>query len=89
MSRDTIDRCLQPTHFEKPHSLSTTKAGSLLKMAIPVRTWAQWDDARPGFVEIDLSAHYGNRAESHYLNSLTAVELTTGWTECLPIPHKT
>ena len=36
-----------------------TKPGSLLKSQIPVRTWADWDDARPGFVEIDLVCHDG------------------------------
>ena len=35
---------------------SHTKPGSLLKDAIPIRTWAQWDDAVPGFAEIDWSA---------------------------------
>ena len=48
MSRSTIDRCLQPVRFEQRRGLSTTKPGSLLKKAIPVRTYAQWDDARPG-----------------------------------------
>ena len=41
---------------------SHTKPGSLLKDAIPIRTWAQWDDAVPGFVEIDLVGHEGGTA---------------------------
>jgi len=89
MSRATIDRCLQPARFEKPRGISTTKPGPLLKKAIPVRTWAQWDDARPGFVEIDLLAHCGNSVEGQYLNTLTAVDVSTGWTECLAIFQKT
>jgi len=32
---------------------SHTKPVSLLKSQIPIRTWAQWDDSVPGFVEID------------------------------------
>lgn len=40
MSRSTIDRCLQPARFEQRKGLSTTKPGSLLKKAIPVRTFA-------------------------------------------------
>ena len=36
---------------------SHTKPGSLLKSQIPIRTWADWDDAVPGFVEIDLVGH--------------------------------
>src|SRR3989337_2454346 len=37
MSRSTIDRCLQPVRFERRRGLSTTKPGTLLKKAIPVR----------------------------------------------------
>ena len=39
-----------------------TKPGSLLKDAIAIRTWAQWDDVVPSFVEIDLVAHEGGNA---------------------------
>ena len=38
---------------------SRTKPDSVLKSQIPVRTWADWDDAVPGFVEIDLVSHDG------------------------------
>jgi hypothetical protein len=89
MSRSTIDRCLQSARFEHPHGLSTTKPGTLLKKAIPVRTWAEWDDARPGFVEMDLVAHCGETVEGQYLNTLTVVDVSTGWTECMAIFQKT
>lgn len=89
MSRATIDRCLHGARFEKPKGLSTTKPGSLLKQAIAVRTWNEWDDARPGFEEIDLVAHCGDTTEGQYLNTLTATDISTGWTECLALPNKT
>lgn len=89
MSRATIDRCLTGARFEKAHGLSTTKPGTLLKSAIAVRTWADWDDARPGFLEIDLVAHCGDTTEGTYLNTLTATDIATGWTECLALPNKT
>ena len=41
---------------------SHTKPGTLLKSSIPMRTWAEWDDAVPGFVEIDLVGHEGGNA---------------------------
>ena len=50
MSAATIDRRLAPER--RKHELkgrSTTKPGSLLKSQIPVHTWADWDDAKPGF----------------------------------------
>ncbi|MEY9260074.1 hypothetical protein ABH903_003112 [Brevibacterium epidermidis] len=40
---------------------SHTKPGAPLKDSIPIRTWAEWDDAVPGFVEIDLVGHEGHR----------------------------
>jgi IS30 family transposase len=89
MSCATIDRCLAPARYEHPHGLSTTKPGTLLKKAIPVRTYTPWEDEKPGFVEIDLVAHCGETTEGQYLNTLTATDLATGWTECLAIPNKT
>jgi hypothetical protein len=90
MSRSSIDRCLKKARFTQPqHGLSTTKPGSLLKKAIPVRTFTPWQDEQPGFLEIDLVAHCGFTTEGTYLNTLTATDLATGWTECLALANKT
>lgn len=90
MSSATLDRCLGPVRFEHPsHGLSTTKPGSLLKKAIPVRTFTPWDEDKPGFLEIDLVAHCGGSVEGQYLNTLTCVDLSTGWIECLAVHHRT
>ena len=88
MSRPTIDRCLKRTRQAHPHGLSTTKPGSLLKKAIPVRTYTPWDEEKPGFLEIDLVAHCGETTEGQYVSTLTSTDISTGWTECLPVlPH--
>jgi hypothetical protein len=90
MSRSTIDRCLGPVRFKHPaHGLSTTRPGSLLKKAIPVRTFTPWDEDHPGFLEIDLVAHCGETTEGQYLNTLTCVDLSTGWIECLAVRKHT
>jgi hypothetical protein len=90
MSSATMDRCLKKARFSQPrHGLSTTKPGSLLKKAIPIRTFTPWEDEHPGFLEIDLVAHCGTTTEGTYLNTLTATDLATGWTECLALPNKT
>ena len=90
MSRSTIDRCLKKARFTQPqHGLSTTKPGSLLKQAIPIRTFTPWEDEHPGFLEIDLVAHCGSSTDGTYLNTLTATDLATGWTECLAVAQKT
>ncbi|HAF69840.1 TPA: hypothetical protein DCL37_00545 [Candidatus Acetothermia bacterium] len=58
LSPATIDRMLK-THRPKPlRGRSTTKPGTLFKHQIPVRTFAHWNDARPGFLEVDLVAHF-------------------------------
>jgi hypothetical protein len=90
MSRATIDRCLKKARFTAPQrGLSTTKPGVLLKQAIPIRTFTPWEEERPGFLEIDLVAHCGSSAEGAFLNTLTATDLATGWTECLALVNKT
>ena len=60
MSAAAMDRRLAPDRAMRGRS--HTKPGSLLKSQIPIRTWAQWDDAAPGFVEIDLVGHEGGNA---------------------------
>jgi len=67
---------------------SHTKPGSLLKDAIPIRTWTQWDDAAPGFVEIDLVGHEGGNAVGEHAYTLTVTDIATGWTENRSVPNK-
>jgi hypothetical protein len=88
MSAATIDRKLQPYRQRQGRGRSTTKPGTLLKQAIPVRTFADWDEVVPGFVEIDLVAHCGQTTEGQYLNTLTATDVVTGWTECFLLRHR-
>lgn len=82
MSRSSIDRCSSSTYQAHPHGLSTTRPGTLLKKSIPVRTYTPWDEEKPGFMEIDLVAHCGNTTEGQFVNTLTSVDISTGWTEC-------
>ena len=88
MSRATLDRCLQSVRRQPRRGLSTTKPGTLLKQAIPVRTFADWNEARPGFVEIDLVAHCGDSTHGEYLNTLNVVDVFTGWSECLVLANR-
>ena len=86
ISPSTIDRLLRPYRKlggRKP--LSTTRPGSLLKNAIPIRTFADWEEGQPGFLEIDLVAHCGESIQGFYLNTLCVVDIASGWTECLPV----
>lgn len=83
MSPSTIDRLLRPYRRQRRcHGFSTTRRGSLLKQEIPIRTFSDWDEACPGFLEVDLVAHCGESTEGFYLTTLTAVDIHTGWVEC-------
>lgn len=82
MSPSTIDRLLQPWKQKGGRrSFSTTRPGSLLRSSIPIRTFADWQEKRPGFIEVDLVAHCGESLEGFYLNTLMAVDVATGWSE--------
>jgi hypothetical protein len=60
---------------------TTTRPGTSLKHEIPIRTFTDWDDARPGFLEIDLVAHCGSSTLGQYLCTLCAVDIVTCWVE--------
>ena len=52
-----------------------TKPGTLLKAAIPIRTFADWDNAKPGFVEADLVGHDGGIASGDFAQSLNFTDI--------------
>lgn len=89
LSPATADRLLQAERKQaKPHGLGTTKPGTLLKSAIPIRTFAEWNETKPGFTEIDLVAHCGGNTRGEYLHSLTMTDVATGWTECAALRNR-
>ena len=70
MSPATADRILQPLRKQEKHGISTTKPGTVLKKQIPIRTFQQWNDVKPGFLEADLVAHCGTVLEGSFLYTL-------------------
>jgi hypothetical protein len=88
MSAATADRLLRAQQKHGPRGISTTQAGTLLKHQIPIRTFQEWNEIQPGFLEADLVAHCGMEAEGGYLYTLTLTDIATGWTECLPLLYR-
>lgn len=89
MSAATIDRRLAGERAKLlPRGRSHTKPGPLLKSQIPVRTWAQWDDAVPGLVEIDLVGHEGSNSSGQFCFTLTVTDISTGWTVNRSVPNR-
>ena len=89
VSAATVDRLLQSERKKyQIKGRSRTKPGALLKQDIPIRTFADWDDACPGFLEIDLVSHEGGNASGDFCFTLTATDVATGWTEVRGIRNK-
>lgn len=90
MSPATIDRRLQPyrTGLVSSKGISHTRPGSMLKTSIPVKTWAEWDQTEPGFLQIDLVGHEGGDNNGAFHFSLDATDIATGWTEAISVPSK-
>jgi len=89
ISAATIDRMLrrEKARFNlkgKAH----TKPGTLLKSQVPIRTFADWDEKRPGFVEIDLVGHDGGNTRGDYMQTLDVTDVCTGWTEAQAVKNK-
>jgi hypothetical protein len=81
-SRPTLARLLAPARAQfPPRGVTTTQPGAWLKHEIPIRTFTEWDDARPGFCEVDLVAHCGTSTQGFYLGTLCAVDIATTWGE--------
>ena len=82
MSAATIDRLLAAKRRRlRLKGLSHTKPGTLLRSQIAVRTFAEWDQERPGFLEIDLVGHEGGDPRGEFAYSLCCTDVASGWTE--------
>ncbi len=82
VSSATLARLLAPFRATLPgRGATTTRPGAWLKHEIPVRTFAEWTDAQPGFLEVDLVAHCGPSTRGFYLCTLCAVDVATSWVE--------
>ena len=80
MSAATIDRLLRPERQKYQLKGRThTRPGTLLKHQIPMRTFSEWDEAQPGFMEMDLVGHDGGVIDSHHAFTLNAVDIASGW----------
>jgi hypothetical protein len=76
-----IDRRLRPYKAQaKKRLYGKTTPGTLLKHQIPIKA-ERWEVSQPGYTEIDLVSHSGDRAEGEFIHSLTLTDIHTGWTE--------
>jgi hypothetical protein len=90
ISESTIDRLLKPekNRYRLGKGRKGTKPGSLLKKAIPIRTFADWNEKKPGFIEADLVGHDGGVSFGDFAQSLNFVDILTGWDESSACTNK-
>jgi len=88
LSPATMDRLLATQRRRYGRGRCTTKPGTLLRESIPIRTFAEWDDAVPGFMELDLVAHCGETTAGEYLNTLNGVDVVTSWCEPVALANR-
>lgn len=82
-SASTIDRLLAPARAGRPRK--RRRSPPAVRREIPVRTFADWDDPPPGFMEVDLVAHCGGSVSGRYNHTCTLTDIFSGWTECVAL----
>lgn len=89
ISPATIDRLLAPERKKQLlKGRSGTKPGTLLKHQIPIRTFSEWDESKPGYVEVDLVGHDGGDSSGDFCQTLDVTDVCTGWTETQAVRNK-
>jgi hypothetical protein len=89
VSPATIDRLLVEERKKQTlRARSKTKPGTLLKHQIPIRTFSEWDEQKPGFVEMDLVGHDGGDVSGDYIQTLDITDVCTGWTETQAVKNR-
>lgn len=84
-SAATIDRLLKPARLGVRKRAGHRPGTVLVRRQVRVRTFADWNDPPPGFMEGDLVAHCGERAAGSFVHTLTLTDIASGWTECVPL----
>ena len=89
MSAATVDRSLRKVREQAGgrHRRRTAPPSSV-RRSIPVRTFSDWDDLPPEFVEADLVAHSGPVTSGSFVQTLVLTDIATGWTECAPLLYR-
>ncbi len=86
ISAATIDRLLGDVKLAASGG-KRRRAGfySAIRREVPIRTFNDWKGPSPGFCEVDMVAHGGTSVAGSFIQTLTMVDIATGWTECLPL----
>jgi hypothetical protein len=81
-SAATIDRLLAGPRTAARGRRSRARAKPAVRRSVAVRTFADWNDPEPGYVEADLVAHCGESVAGSFSHTLVLTDIASGWTEC-------
>jgi len=82
-SAATIDRLLMQTRETvRGVTRPAVRAKPKVQRSVPIRTFGDWNDPGPGFVEADLVAHCGGTMAGSHVHTLVLTDICSGWTEC-------
>ncbi len=82
-SASTLDRLLAPARGAG--KTKRRRATTSVQVQVPVRTFADWGEPVPGFMEVDLVAHCGGSASGRFNHTLVLTDIYSGWTECIAL----
>ncbi len=85
VSAATIDRLLAPTREKGERRRRRGGAQSSIRKQVPIRTFGDWKDPKPGFFEGDLVAHCGGKMAGSFVHTFTVTDIASGWTENIPL----
>ena len=85
ISAATIDRLLAPIRSKARGRKKRKASPKKVSKQIPIRTFADWDQVTPGYLEIDFVAHCGGSMAGVFIHSLVATDVCSGWTESVPL----
>jgi hypothetical protein len=86
VSPATIDRLLAPLRLAASKGRRRAAGhSSAVRRAVPIRTFGDWGDPAPGYLEVDFVAHCGPLLAGTFVQTLVLTDVATGWTECLPV----
>ncbi len=83
-SAATIDRLLASVRGVASGRKRRKKA-TKPSQQVPIRTFADWNEPQPGYLEIDFVSHGGSSMQGAFLWSLVATDVCSGWTEVVPL----
>ena len=58
---------------------------SAIRREVTIGTFNDWKEPPPGFCEVDMVDHGGTSVTGSFIQTLTMVDVATGWTECMPL----